>query len=86
MDISPTVERSFKSPVRKLLSFFQKSRDRWKARSHDLKRQLKKEQNQVRAVEKSRGAWREKAKTAMQQIAELQRELAEIKKLHSAGD
>jgi chromosome segregation ATPase len=80
MGTSETMERSFRSPLRKLLPFFQKSRNRWKARSQQLKQQLKKEQNQVRAVEKSRTAWRDKAEAAIRQVAELQRELTEIKK------
>ena len=80
MDLSETMERPFKSPVRKLLSFFRRSRDRWKAKSLDLKQQLKKEQNQVRAVTKSRAAWRDKARAANRQVQELQLELAAIKK------
>jgi len=80
MCTSETMERSFKSPVRKLLPFFQTSRNRWKARSQQLKQELKKEQNQVRAVEKSRAAWRDKAEAAVRQVAELQQELTEIKK------
>ncbi len=75
-----TKERSYKSPLGKLLPVFQKSRDRWKAKHHQLKRQLKKEQNQRRAVEKSRAAWRERTQAATQQVQELQRELAEVKK------
>lgn len=79
-----TKERSYKSPVGKLLPFFHNSRDRWKAKHHELKRQLKREQNQVRAVEKSRAVWRHKAEAALHQVKELQRELAEIKKCTSA--
>jgi chromosome segregation ATPase len=75
-----TRERSYKSPVGKLLAFFRDSRDRWKAKHHELKRQLKREQNQLRAVEKSRATWRDKAQTAIQQVQTLQRELAELKK------
>ena len=49
-----TTEHELKSPVRKLVVFFQNSRDQWKAKHHELKTRLKIEQNQVRAVEKSR--------------------------------
>lgn len=80
MAAAQSKERSYKSPVRKLLRFFQNSRDQWKAKHQELKKQLKKEQNQVRAVEKSRAAWREKAEAAARRIRELERELAEIKK------
>jgi chromosome segregation ATPase len=80
------MERSYKSPLRKLIAFFRRSRDRWKNKCHDLRRQLKKEQNQVRAVEKSRAAWRDKAQAATRQLQALQRELAEIKNCTAAVD
>ena len=75
-----TMERTLKSPLRKLVVFFENSRDRWKAKHQEIKSRLKKEQNQVRAVEKSRASWRAKAEAATQRVRELQRELAEIKK------
>ena len=75
-----TTERSYKSPMGKLTAFFGRSRDRWKAKHHELKKQLKKEQNQVRAVEKSRAAWRQQAEDAQQQLEALRQELAGLKK------
>lgn len=75
-----TTERVYKSSLRKLMVFFERSRDQWKVKHHELKKQLKKEQNQVRAVEKSRAGWRAKAEAADQRVEELERELAEIKK------
>ncbi len=53
-----TTDRAWKSPMRKLVAFFQRSRDGWKAKQQSLKVLLKKEQNQVRAVEQSRANWR----------------------------
>lgn len=75
-----TTEREYKSPVRKLLRFFETSRDQWKAKQQELKTVLKKEQNQVRAVEKSRQAWRAKAEAAEQQIECLTAEISMLKK------
>jgi len=74
------MERSYKSPVRKLVAFFKRSRDRWKAKYQEMKKQLKKEQNQVRAVEQSRAAWRKKAEDVARRVEELERELAEVQK------
>ena len=65
----------FTSPTRKLLRFFRSSRDRWKGKCIELRRQHKKLQNQCRAVEKSRQTWRQRAQHAEQQLAELQVEL-----------
>lgn len=75
-----TTERQLKSPVRKLLSFFENSRDQWKAKHHDLKTRLKKEQNQVRAVEKSRESWRLRAEAAEREQSRLAAEIAALKK------
>lgn len=74
----------FSSPVRKLLAFFKKSRDRWKAKHHELKEKAKLMANQTRAVEKSRQLWRERASAAEQRVAELERELEELKLCCSA--
>ena len=42
----------FLSPMRKLVTFFHDSRDRPKAKHHDLKKIVKALQNQTRAVER----------------------------------
>ena len=75
-----TAQSEWKSPVRKLVAFFQKSRDGWKAKQQALKVCLKKEQNQVRAVEKSRASWRARAEAAEQQVERLSAELMALKK------
>ena len=64
--------QEFKSPTRKLMEFFRRSRDGWKAKHHKLKYEYKKQATQVRAVEKSREHWRERAR-------ELARELKGLK-------
>lgn len=74
-----------KSPLPKLVRHFWKSRDQWKTKHHEVKRQLKKEQNQVRDLEKSRAVWRERATDADRRIKELQQELDEAKKRSAAA-
>lgn len=61
----------YRSPTKKLLRFFETSRDKWKAKYLGAKHQLKLAQNQVRAVEKSREQWRSKAQQAEQALREL---------------
>lgn len=73
-----------KSPLRKLVQVFQRSRNRWKAKYRDLKDECKLLGNQVRAVEKSREKWRQDAQQARQQLRELQQELEEHKKSAAA--
>lgn len=74
------MDRAFKSPVRKLVLFFEKSRNKWKAKCVALRVELRREQNQRRAVEKSRRIWRRRAETADQRVFELESQLAELKK------
>lgn len=71
---------TFKSPLRKLVRFFQRSRDQWKKKHHALKKDIKREQNQRRAVERSREYWRAKAARTERRVCELEAELGVVKK------
>jgi hypothetical protein len=70
----------YRSPRKKLLRFFARSRDGWKAKCLAAKVRCKRLGNQVRAVEKSRQQWRDLAKQQKQRIAELEEELASLKR------
>jgi len=63
-------DKTYKSPRRKLVRFFEKSRNQWKAKHHQAKADVKRLTNRVRFLERS--------KTDLQrQVAELQRALAQ---------
>lgn len=66
---------NWKSPARKLVRFFQGSRDGWKAKYMAKQEECQRMGNQVRAVEKSRAKWRQVAEAAQQQVRQLQQEL-----------
>lgn len=72
----------FNSPASKLVRFFEKSRNGWKAKHRELKRTCKLLQNQARAVEKSRESWQKRALQAGQRVAELEREIEQLKCRH----
>ena len=80
MAATGTKDREYRSPMAKLVRFFEQSRDGWKAKHHAVKAELKLEQNQRRAVEKSRAAWRAKAEAAQQRARELEVELQQAQK------
>ena len=66
-------DKKYKSPSRKLVKFFEKSRDNWKAKYQDLKYKMKLMQNKIRYLEKR--------KTHLnQRIKELQQELDQYRK------
>ena len=71
---------AFKSPPKKLVKFFRLSRDGWKSKYQQLKRDHKKQINQVRAVEKSREHWKEVALQERRKSRELSRQLEEQKR------
>lgn len=75
MAVSESKECEFKSPQHKLVAFFRRSRNGWKAKHQTLKVELKREQNQRRAVEKSRAVWRERAEDLQVRLQQLEQEL-----------
>ena len=79
MSTSTKVDQ-YRSPRKKLLRFFVRSRDGWKAKCAEANEDRKLLANQVRAVEKSREQWRTLAEERKRQIVELEQELAELKR------
>ena len=63
---------TYKSPRRKLVRFFEKSRDQWKAKCLEAKATAKGLKHRVRYLEQSKVEWKTKAK-------ELEKELALMK-------
>lgn len=61
----------YKSPLRKLVRFFEHSRDRWKAKSHADKVKVKRLQNRVRFLEKSKADLKSQVKALEAEVARL---------------
>jgi hypothetical protein len=68
--------KQYKSPRRKLVKFFEKSRNRWKTKCIDATARVKKLNNRLRYLEANKNEWKSKA------IA-LEKELARIKTLEN---
>ncbi len=75
-----TIVKRFKSPDYKLLPFFHRSRDGWKAKAQERNLRIKRLKNQVAALEESRRKWRERAQASESRIAELEKALEEPKR------
>ena len=71
--------KTFTTPLRKLARFFEKSRDGWKEKYQQAKRQCKQLSNQTRAVERSREHWKELVRQQEQEIRELRQQMSEDK-------
>ena len=70
--MNETTTKEYKSPRRKLVKFFEKSRDQWKLKCSDAKAMVKKQNNRIRFLEASKEKWKTKA-------IELEKELARMK-------
>ncbi len=70
---------TYLSPVRKLVRFFESSRNGWKRKCLDAKVRIKRLSNQKQKLKASRDRWKVLAQTAHRELRETQSELAESK-------
>lgn len=54
--------KGYKSPQRKLVKFFEKSSDRWKAKCREAKIEVKRLKNRVLFLGKSKERWKSRVK------------------------
>jgi lipopolysaccharide export system protein LptC len=80
-------EKTYRSPQRKLVKFFERSRNQWKAKSHAAKTVLKRLGARLGRVERSNAAYQDQLAVLHTQVAEWQAkheqtlwELEELKK------
>jgi len=85
--MEPTHEKIYSSPQRKLVKFFEHSRDRWKAKSGAAKTVLKRLGTRLGRVERRNAAYQDQVAALQRQVAEWQvkheqtvQELEELKK------
>jgi chromosome segregation ATPase len=64
-------EKTYKSPQRKLLKFFEKSRDGWKAKCREAKRTVKRLKNRIRFLQQSKEQWKDRARNLEGEIQRL---------------
>jgi chromosome segregation ATPase len=64
-------EKTYKSPQRKLVKFFEKSRDSWKTKCREAKRTVKRLKNRIRFLQQSKDQWKSR-------VRELERELERL--------
>lgn len=68
----------YKSPRRKLVRFFETSRDRWKRKCMEAKGTVKRLNHRIRYLESSKAQWKDRAK-------ELEKELTRMKTQQTQG-
>lgn len=65
------VEKAYKSPRRKLVRFFEKSRNQWKAKCLQAKATAKGLKHRIRYLEQSKADWKAKAKELEHELTRL---------------
>ena len=75
----------YSSPPRKLLRFFLKSRDQWKAKCQRAKATVKRLENRVRFLEKSKERWKSKAQALEKENAQLKAQAPEEERQQKAS-
>ena len=63
-------QNSYKSPVRKLVNFFEKSRDNWKEKYQRNKKENQKLKNKVCALKTSQQKWKSETLLLRKQVKE----------------
>lgn len=69
------IEKKYKSPTRKLLPFFERSRIGWKEKCGAAKAMVKRLKSQTTKLQQSRQRWKELAKKQTRELEQLRREL-----------
>lgn len=67
-------DKAYKSPQRKLVHFFEKSRNQWKAKCLDAKATVKGLNNRIRFLERSKEHWKSKVKELEKAVEQLKAE------------
>jgi chromosome segregation ATPase len=68
------IRQTFHTPIRILLPKLLKSRDAWKAKSHERKAQLKSAKIKIRDLSVSRDRWRERTEQFQERLARAEHE------------
>ena len=70
---------TYKSPLKKLVAFFEKSRDTWKAKAIEATYALKLNGNRIRFLESSKAELKQQNQQLKAQLGKLEQELANLK-------
>ena len=67
-------KRTYKSPQRKLVIFFEKSRNQWKSKCQEAKTLVRRFKNRANWLEQSRDRWKSRAQAVEAELKQLRAE------------
>jgi hypothetical protein len=76
------VQHLYKTPIKKLAKFFESSRDNWKDKYFEKKKDLKRVTNRIYDLEKRKDVWKERAIKAEEKLKDMKIDISvnDIKK------
>lgn len=72
--------KTYRSPWRKLLRFFERSRNGWKRKCLAAKASVKRLNNRVRKLQASRDLWKQRARQSQEEVRQMREEWEAAKK------
>lgn len=69
---NPAEKQTYRSPQRKLVVFFEKSRNQWKTKCLEAKAALRRLKNRAKWLEQSRDQWKARAQALAHRVQELE--------------
>jgi len=79
-------KKTYKSPLKRLVKFFEESRDRWKSKYFEKSKELKRAKNQINDLKQRKEGWKERAKKAEDELNEINSKPLEAKKKSNHRD
>lgn len=70
-------QKTYRSPQRKLVLFFEKSRNQWKAKCLEAKKALRGMTNRAHWLAQSRDRWKDRASTLARRVQELEAQVTD---------
>lgn len=78
--------KPYKSPQRKLVRFFERSRDQWKGKCRETKAVLKQLKKKRRGLEATQQRWKSRAQARQGDLARLQAEKRVLEEVRDMGE
>ena len=69
------LDKEYKSPLKKLVKFFEESRDKWKEKYFEKKKELKRTQNRIYDLNNRKEEWKERALKAEKELTNFKSEI-----------
>jgi predicted nucleic acid-binding Zn-ribbon protein len=73
-------EKVYKSSLKKLVKFFESSRDNWKEKYFEKKKELKRSLNRIYDLNNRKNEWKDRALKAENELKKIKNNTSEVKK------